>query len=70
VLKSRAEVEPIGCGKNRSSGFVGSCGGLWLIFGFTGVGFWWGWDLPAIFDAILGALTWRDCGELCGVAWC
>jgi hypothetical protein len=70
VLKSRVVVEPIGCGKNDSSGFVGSCGGLWLIFDFVGVGFWWCWVLPVILEVILSALTWRDCGELCGVAWC
>jgi hypothetical protein len=36
-FKSIAEDGPFGCGKKRSSGFVVSCGELWLIFGSVGV---------------------------------
>jgi hypothetical protein len=47
-LKARAEDGPLGCGKNDSSGFVVSCGGLWLISGYFGIpsrfpGFFFRW---------------------------
>jgi hypothetical protein len=42
---------PLGCGENESSGFVVSCGGLWLVFDDLAVRF----GLPGCFFWGLGA---------------
>jgi hypothetical protein len=65
-LSQEVLVGPVGCGKNRSSGFVVGCGALWLIFGFVGIVARLYWHLPGFAERIFVRKTWIDCGELCG----